>query len=380
MGNVDKLSSEDLELKNSNLLVSIIIPAYNGEAYLQECLDSLLNQTYDNIQIIIVNDGSVDATGDILAEYAKKDERIVAINQKNQGTSAARNVGIEKATGDFITFVDCDDYLLSDCVEKIVEAIASTPEASVVVWNSQTFGEGDVVCSGATDYIYRGCDYTKYVLENRGGAGGVCGKAYKADIIKDNGIKFANVKTAEDGLFNTACLKYLNVVVSMSYVGYMYRKEDHFIHSATKFYNREGFFKSSVESASARLVLLREAMDAFAITDDKYKKMYYESEYYTFEVVKDENLLNNKSFTNKVKCSELLLKEVISLEAIEMQEKVWNKKWLSRICKKKSGLGLVIWQFSQIHYIKVLMVNTIFGRWFPKNTTRGKVMRKILGR
>lgn len=367
-------------LKKDNLKISIIVPVYNGEEFLRECVDSLLNQTYNNIEIIVIDDGSRDATSDILELYKKSEPRIIAISQKNQGTSAARNVGLQMMTGDFVTFVDSDDYLLPDCIEKIVEAISNVPQASLVVWNSKTFGNGDEICSNASDKIFTGSDYLKYILENRGGAGGVCCKAYKTSVIKDNHLKFREFKTAEDGHFNTACLKYLEFIVSLSYVGYMYRKEDYYIHSATKFFKRHNFFRSSVESAASRLNLLRDAMIKFDIKEKKYEDLYYESEYYTFQVVRDENFFYNAEFIDKVECNKLLLKEVVSLKAIQLQKKIWCKRWLCFIYRRKSGIGLLMWQFSQIHNIKALVINAIFGRWLPKNTERGKLVRKILGR
>lgn len=103
----------------SNPLVSVIVPVYNVEKYLRQCLDSILGQTYKNLEVIIVDDGSTDSSADIIKEYKKKDNRIVTISQKNQGLSAARNVGIKKANGDYIMFVDSDDWIAPDIVEYL---------------------------------------------------------------------------------------------------------------------------------------------------------------------------------------------------------------------------------------------------------------------
>ena len=98
-------------------LVSIIIPVYNVQEYLKKCLDSVINQTYKNIEIIIVNDGSTDNSYDICKEYEEKDPRVLIINQKNKGLSNARNTGMNKVSGDYIYFVDSDDWLRTDAVE-----------------------------------------------------------------------------------------------------------------------------------------------------------------------------------------------------------------------------------------------------------------------
>lgn len=92
-------------------MVSIIVPVYNVEEYLRECVDSVLNQTYSDVEVILVDDGSTDQSGNICDEYAKMDSRIKVIHKKNRGVSSARNTGIETASGERIIFVDSDDCI-----------------------------------------------------------------------------------------------------------------------------------------------------------------------------------------------------------------------------------------------------------------------------
>lgn len=103
--------------KNNRQLISILIPMYNVDKYISKCIESVLNQTYDNIEIILINDGSTDKTYDICKEYQLKDPRIVLVNNINEGVAKARNVAITKASGDYLMFVDADDYILPDCVD-----------------------------------------------------------------------------------------------------------------------------------------------------------------------------------------------------------------------------------------------------------------------
>lgn len=103
-----------------SLRISVIIPVYNTERYLHRCLDSIINQTYKNLEIICINDGSSDNSLDILREYEKNDTRITVITQKNSGLSAARNLGMAYSTGDFISFVDSDDSLVLTCYETCI--------------------------------------------------------------------------------------------------------------------------------------------------------------------------------------------------------------------------------------------------------------------
>src|SRR5690606_32725285 len=91
--------------------ISIIIPIYNASAFLEKCIDSVINQSYDNLEIILINDGSTDSSLDICKKYANSDDRIKLINKENGGVSSARNMGLEVVTGDYIGFVDSDDYI-----------------------------------------------------------------------------------------------------------------------------------------------------------------------------------------------------------------------------------------------------------------------------
>ncbi len=104
-------------------LISVIVPVYNVEKYLRRCVDSILAQTYTNLEIILVDDGSPDNCGKICDEYAKKDSRIKVIHQKNGGLSAARNAGLDIATGDYIGFVDSDDYISPEMYEKLLNIL-----------------------------------------------------------------------------------------------------------------------------------------------------------------------------------------------------------------------------------------------------------------
>lgn len=106
---------------------SFVVPVYNTSKYLKRCIDSLINQSYENFEIILVNDGSTDNSLDILKEYKKKDKRIKIINQKNQGLSMARNNGVKKTTADYILFVDSDDYIDLNTLEEL-EKVKTNPD------------------------------------------------------------------------------------------------------------------------------------------------------------------------------------------------------------------------------------------------------------
>ncbi len=121
-------------------LISVIIPVYNVEEYLRECIDSVLKQTYEELEIILVDDGSTDTSGDICDAYAQKDERVQVIYQKNQGQAVARNTGFAKAKGKYIYFLDSDDWIVPETLEKLVKK-AEQENAEVVFFDAYSFTE-----------------------------------------------------------------------------------------------------------------------------------------------------------------------------------------------------------------------------------------------
>lgn len=115
-------------------VVSIIVPVYNVEKYLEKCIESILAQTYEQLEVILVDDGSPDRCGEICEQYAKKDSRITVLHQKNRGLSAARNAGIMQASGEYLLFVDSDDYIVAELAEKTVR-MAESVKADIVIFD-----------------------------------------------------------------------------------------------------------------------------------------------------------------------------------------------------------------------------------------------------
>ncbi len=186
--------------------ISIIIPVYNAEKYLRECLDSVINQTFKDIEIICIDDGSADNSFSILQSYAEKDDRIKLLRQENQGPSAARNLGLKNATGEYITFVDADDYVSEKMCEKAYEK-AITTKVDIVLFSFFQFTSDKILLD---DRLQQLSNNTPSVFDFLSVAEDfislapveTVGKFYKAEIIKNNNITFPeNIRLGEDMCF-----------------------------------------------------------------------------------------------------------------------------------------------------------------------------------
>lgn len=131
-------------------LISIIMPAYNAEKYITESVDTVINQTYKNWELIIINDGSTDDTEAIARQYTLTDSRIKLINQENKKLSAARNIGIKAAVGDWVAFLDADDLWVADKLKKQIALINTKPDIGLVFSDGYIFNDGDL----NTDFPY----------------------------------------------------------------------------------------------------------------------------------------------------------------------------------------------------------------------------------
>ena len=211
-------------------LISIIVPVYKSEKFLKKCVDSILSQTYTKIEIILVNDGSPDGSGLICDEYAKKDDRVRVIHKENGGVSTARNAGLDAALGEFVGFVDSDDYVDEDMFETLLKRITDTG--------------ADIACCGIKFYYY---GYVRYVKVPFDGMisptcfwtallkdfrryrvvvpGSACGKLFRRNLIQDqNPTRFqVNMTIGEDAWFVADLLfKSKSELVLVDFVPYNY--------------------------------------------------------------------------------------------------------------------------------------------------------------
>ena len=189
-------------------LVSIIVPVYKAEKYIHLCIDSLLAQTYKNIEVVLVDDGSPDNCGAICDEYAAKDSRVKVFHQQNRGVSAARNTGLAHINGEWITFVDADDKVTEDYIERLMSKDGD--------WIIGGYKDTKGNCCHINEDCYIGNDrliqFSQEHLHNLY-TNNIAGKLYRSSIISKNSLRFdTNVRFSEDFLFNLNFLSHCNSV------------------------------------------------------------------------------------------------------------------------------------------------------------------------
>ena len=203
-----------------NSTISIIVPIYNADKYLYRCINSILAQTYKNFELLLIDDGSTDKSGDICDEFAKKDVRVRVFHKENGGVSSARNIGIYNACGEWITFVDADDWIENECLEFFIKNMSDLTCISF-----QSFYKGKKELWDT--YIYNAksvVDYTKE-LHNKEILGYCWGKLFKAEIIQKNNIKFnEHIRFREDELFVLEYLAYISQITYINNKCYNYNR------------------------------------------------------------------------------------------------------------------------------------------------------------
>ena len=207
--------------------VSIIIPAYNVEKYLDRCLKSIQEQTFRDLEVILVDDGSTDRSGEICDRFAGENQCAKVIHQKNQGQSAARNAGIEAATGDAFFFLDSDDYISRDCIQKCAELLC-TKNADVAVIKmvnvSESMNKEIMVNTSNSEIILSPEQAIEASLYQWYFDGSVGGKLYKRAVIGD--IRFPAGCLSEDLATFHLFMSNAKIIVWINQIGYYYRQRD----------------------------------------------------------------------------------------------------------------------------------------------------------
>lgn len=206
-------------------LISVIIPVWNGDNnYLEKCIQSIINQTYANIEIILVDDGSNNGNAKICDEYSKKDNRIIVIHQENQGVSMARNNGIKVANGEWITFVDADDYIEPDFCKRMLSAIENTNAQCVQCAYNRVYNDKIEKIKKEQNFLINREQFIEGILYVQSGFGFCHMKLWKTSIIKENNIQFnSKLKVSEDAMFCLEMSKHIENVYFLNELLYNYR-------------------------------------------------------------------------------------------------------------------------------------------------------------
>lgn len=201
--------------------VSVIVPVYNVETYLRNCIDSILAQTFDDFELILVDDGSPDGCPAICDEYARIDSRVKVIHKSNGGLSSARNTGMSVAMGEYILFCDSDDYVSPLWCEKMIDVARKYPTSFISCELIKTAPESHITFEEVVDNHPVALSY--FELYKRGLSGYVCNKIYRSYILRENGIVFdEKCFYAEDVAFNVSYCRCCNECVVITDCLYAY--------------------------------------------------------------------------------------------------------------------------------------------------------------
>ncbi len=275
-----------------NSLITIIVPVYKVEKYIHKCINSIINQTYTNLQIILVDDGSPDRCGEICDEYAKKDSRIEVIHKKNGGLSDARNVGIRRAKGKYIGFVDSDDYIKEDMYENLSNYIEEN-QADVAICNFYDVIDGKDIIKNANNGTeeYNKLEILKEILLDNKIQSYAWNKIYKRELF--DGIEYPLGRKYEDIGTTFYILEKCNKVIVSGKPEYYYlTREDSIVHN-----NSEQTIMDYVDLVQQRYDYIQK----------KYKELEIYNIYYLTRILitanSDMNKLGNVSeeLTRKVK-------------------------------------------------------------------------------
>src|SRR5699024_9586323 len=263
-------------------VVSIIVPVYNAEDYINECIDSMLYQTFTNLEIILVNDGSTDSSAEIINQYAEQDNRIKPIHIENSGVSTARNIGLQNATGEWVIFVDSDDWIEPEMISFAVHK-ANETKADIVMWTYfknyanqelrlSLLPGGDQTITDDKDLFHLKAIYSMYgeeEIKESVSSGTVWCKLYKKSLIDENNLKFkVGLTRAQDTVFSINTVEYAKKVVYYDKHLYHYRITNTSTTSGTRY----------IEDSEKHFNML---LDEFQSFIKKYNKgeQYYKAFY-----------------------------------------------------------------------------------------------------
>lgn len=221
-----KLKRAKVKEMENKPLVSVIIPVYNVEKYLRQCVDSVIQQSYQNIEIFLVNDGSKDGSGVLCDEYAKKDARINVFHVENGGAARARNIGLDHASGEYIIFLDSDDYWDDAFALEKVLLFAQETQSDVVCFGNKRYYQQDDKTVPIKSYVNNGESSIVRLMEKNQYISSSNLKFYSSGLIQGNNIRFNSGQKSEDIEWSVKILQFAKKITWYEANFYVYRKQN----------------------------------------------------------------------------------------------------------------------------------------------------------
>lgn len=276
--------------------ISVVLPVYNGEDFILRSINSILNQTFTDFELLIIDDGSKDNSGRICDEYAKKDNRIRVFHKQNGGVSSARNMGLDNAQGEWVTFIDSDDWIKPAFLEELISHVDE--RVDVVISYSETVTKNgvtklDINGEGLVENTNFHELFTKYCMT----INTTCwAKLYRRELIESNRIRFDNrIKMGEDTVFLYTCLLKAKKIFVLNKTDYCYNDTPASLSKHIYLINNELACYNQISSIIIELINQKQISDQEALN-----KLYSIIAYYVVRVL--ESLYRNKiSFSKRMK-------------------------------------------------------------------------------
>lgn len=287
-------------MTKEDIKISIIVPVYNVERFLRKCLDSLINQTYKNIEILVINDCTPDNSQNIIDEYSQKDARVVpVIHPINKGLGGARNTGIDIATGSYILFVDSDDYLRLDTVELIVNKIKLNPAVDLVKFGRvEDYGsyQIELLPTLSNDIYFDGWTMIKEALHQKKYRVAAWENAYSLDMIKNNKLYFREKLLYEDTYFTFLSTILSRKISLLNESLYFYKKD------------RQDSIINTVSERDVEVLTTIDMLDCYLkkinrsdiLNSKEYKELIYDWVCYNVIYLYYQKKIKDKLIKNKV--------------------------------------------------------------------------------
>jgi len=324
--------------------VSVIVPIYNTAKYLTGCIDSVLSQKYEDFELILVNDGSTDSSEDICKGYT--DNRVRYFYKENGGLSSARNYGMDKALGEYIVFIDSDDFIDNDCISYLQQK-ANETKADIVLCGFYLQSKDSIIPVTAESGFFAGEEINKVIVElkSKNLIDTSCNKIYKASFLRENGLTFPEGEIFEDTAFNLNLLRFNPKIFVSDKCFYHYIQHQG---SITKRYNPQ-----KLETLKLRAKLLRDVTSGAEAYCDYY---YIKSVFSAF--------IDGFLSLNKKEIKNIISKEI---KTEEFKEKAKNAHFgginAKMVCfAAKSGNVCFVYLFCKFTFVLKYKFQKLFLR------------------